>query len=107
MRICEDFEKLKQSFELELARSSDLVECHCCHQLLPEKNLRILSTEKAFNKDLVQKFFQSENLDKKKHHTLRLCTSYCYQFFESKNNSTDIPKFSKIVASCRARRAPT
>lgn len=58
--------------------------------------MRILSIEKAFNKDLMKKFIESENLDRKKHFTLRLCTTYCNEYFDSKNNQSEIPKFSKM-----------
>jgi len=87
--IYKNFQDCIESFNKDLSSKSDVIECECCHQMIPKKLtcvINSISIKSLNNISVLQKLI---NIEKKKL-PIRICRNYCYNSL--KNN--EIPCFS-------------
>lgn len=78
-----------KDFKKDLARKIDVIECSCCHQMLPRKEFKIIEKYGPGDENsILKKLVQSE----KSKLPWNVCKTYCYKSIVENL----IPKFSML-----------
>jgi hypothetical protein len=84
IELFEKYKKIISSYHNQLNKKLDLQECQCCHQLIPNHQIKIIY--KAIENEIFMELFEKITLP------IKICKIYCLR--DINNNS--IPKFSSL-----------